>query len=77
MKYSFAVACLLGVIKAENSSPDSPYIATAPATNPWTFKSLNDHAADANVMKVYGEKSTDDSTSKWKVWTNDGLEAFV
>ena len=70
MKYSFAVACLIGVISAENSSPDSPYIATYPMRPAWTLKSLNDHAEDANIQKVYGDKSTEDSNKKWKDWTH-------
>ena len=73
MKYSFAVACLLGVISAENSSPESPFIITAPMHPAWTLKSLNDHAEDANIQKVYGDKSTEDSNTNWKKFTNDGI----
>ena len=61
MKFSLAVACLIGVISA-----DEPV---------WSLRSVNSNAANAKEQAGYGGYSTKMSNDKMKDWTHVQVES--
>jgi len=58
MKFSFAVACLIGVTTAIKNEPI------------WNLRSVNSNANNAKEQVAYGEFSTEMSNKKMKDWTH-------
>jgi len=50
MKYTLAVACLLGLVQVNATQQDT--------TTVWSLKSINDHRDDQALQKVFGDSST-------------------
>merc|ERR1719215_1114530 len=54
MKYTLAVACLVGAVQLKKTQQDT--------TTVWSLKSVNDHRDDQAFQKFYGDYQTDAPT---------------
>ena len=56
MKYTLAVACLIGAVQVKQTKQDT--------TTVWSLKSVNDHRDDQAFQKFYGDYQTDAANAR-------------